>query len=234
MSEVRKIFFELLNKSIENEGYLLKKTKGVFEKKNNNLLYSILFSWDGRGGTSYLNAVNGIISVPQIATITQKLLAYKLDASVYQPPVVNRAKYKITQMYSPELIQLANNMNFKAMAAMPFEKKYPMENIQKTVNTTTKFIKEEIVNFHNSYQTEHDILNWYINNCKHRITQKEELLGLANATLITKILCKKLNVPEPDFIQNIKIFTNQSIDPLWNMQYHDFENMEKKFNEAKF
>ncbi len=36
------------------------------------------------------------------------------------------------------------------------------------------------------------------------------------------------------FIKKINLFTNKSIDELWNIQDHDFENMEEKFNNLKF
>ena len=52
--------------------------------------------------------------------------------------------------------------------------------------------------------------------------------------LIIKIMSKKLNVLEPKFVTDINIFTNNSIDDLWNIQEYDFENMEAEFNNLKF
>lgn len=233
MSEVRKIFYDLLDQNIASESYQLKKSKGTFEKKQNGLLYSIVFSWDGRGGYSSLKGMNGIVSIPEIEAASGKILAYKLSAVIVQQTAATPEKYRLTQMYSRKLIELANNMRFKEMAALSFEEKYPMENIKKTVDTISNFIKNEVVAFHNSILSEKDILESYIEKCRERLLAKE-YHNISTYLFPIKLMCKKMKIEEPDFVRAINLFTNESIDDLWNMQYHDFENLEKKFNELKF
>ena len=52
--------------------------------------------------------------------------------------------------------------------------------------------------------------------------------------LIIKIICKKLKIDEPKFVSEINIFTNKSLDDLWNMQDFEFDKMEERFNNLKF
>ena len=84
MSQARDKFYELLCEQIADEGYEFKKSKGDFLKIKNDLNYTIQFSWDGRGGTTFLNGLTGIVEIPKIGKASKKLLAYELSAQVYQ------------------------------------------------------------------------------------------------------------------------------------------------------
>lgn len=109
MSQARDKFYEILCESIANEGYKFKKSKGFFEKINGNLKYLIQFYWDGRGGTTFLNGLSGIVELPEITKATKKLLAYELPVLVTQTKQnCSTQVYKIPQMYSRKLLELAN------------------------------------------------------------------------------------------------------------------------------
>ncbi|MCC7244989.1 MAG: hypothetical protein IT269_04890 [Saprospiraceae bacterium] len=213
---------------------MFKKSTSVFEKTNNRLKYSILFSWDGRGGITFLNELSGIVEIPAIAKASHQLLAYTLPAQVNQPKKDDaHLTYPIPQMYSRKLIELANDMKFKEMAAMSFEEKYPMEKIAKTAEMVSKFILHEVVPFHNTYTDEKQILDFYLLSAEKRY-RENDLFNISYFVFPAKLMCKKLGIAEPDFLRDINLFTNQSVDELWNMQHHDFQNMEEKFNTLKF
>ena len=233
MSQARDKFYEILCNSIVKEGYQFKKSKGDFEKVNCGIKYSIQFSWDGRGGTTYLNGFTGLVSLHELGKITKKLLAYELPMYIAQPRVTNNQKYPFIQMSSRKLIELANNMKFKEMAALPFEEKYPIANIQKMAEVTESYIKNEIIPFHNSFIDEKQILDEYIVHAEKKYIE-QDFHNISFFVFPIKLMCKKLGIEEPDFIKKIDLFTNKSIDDLWNMQNHDFENLEEKFNNIKF
>lgn len=230
MSEARNKFYELLCKEIANEGYQFKKSKGDFEKNESDLIKIIQFSWDGRGGTTYLNGLTGVVAVPEIAKASKSILAYELPMMVIQQRTNESKIYKLTQMYSNKLVELANGMKFKEMAAMPFEEKYPLEKIQATVAVVTDIIKNETIPFLNSYNNLNQILEYYIHHAEQQYKIKD-FHNIGYWVFPIKLMCKKLKKAEPNFIKNINLFTNQSIDDLWNMQYHDFQNLEYKFNQ---
>jgi hypothetical protein len=48
-----------------------------------------------------------------------------------------------------------------------------------------------------------------------------------------KIMNKKLKLDEPQFIKDIPLFTNQSIDDLWNIQGYDFKIKEEKYKQLR-
>ena len=66
MSEAKDIFYQLLTPEVEKLGYIFKKSKTQYVKSVGDLDYFIDFSWDGRGGVTFLNHVSGGISAPYI------------------------------------------------------------------------------------------------------------------------------------------------------------------------
>jgi hypothetical protein len=234
MSQASDIFYDLLKPEIVNLGFQYKKgKKNAFEKKVDELTLSIYFSWDGRGGTTFLNFVSGCISVPYVKKASAKFTSLEYSADIWPTSNLCPVDLKIPQMYSKELIQLANNMAFKKMSALPFEEKYPMVKITNTVAFAKKQIVENIIPFHALYSTDDQILNHYIQLAKDQFNKKD-FYNLFYYVIPIKVISKKLKIVEPDFVQNINIFTNKSIDELWNIQDHDFDNMEANFNALKF
>lgn len=234
MSQVRDTFYHLLAQKVEDKNYNLKKATGNFEKKAGHFKYIIQFSWDGRGGHTYLNGLIGVVKHDQIEKLTKNFLAYKIPIMVIQHKnqwVEN--KYPITQMYSQKLIDLAKGMKFKEMSALSFEEKYPMDKIVKTVEVVAAYINNEVIPFHDFYQEESQILEEYIELAKEKFEQND-LCNISNYIFPIKLLCKKMKIEEPNFVKKINLFTNQSMDECWNIQSHDFDNLEQKFNELKF
>ena len=233
MSQARDTFFEILCPKIESFGYVYNKSKCNFSKSLNNLNCSIEFSWDGRGGTTYLNHVGMKISCLYVAKSIKLLLNVKDYPFYWQSTIGGHFDDRIPQMYSMKLMKLGNDMAFKKMAAMSFEEKYPLEKIKKTVQVVQEIITSEIVTCHNEMADEYKIIQFKIDNLVAKLNDLDTH-NIMWEILIIKIMSKKLNIPEPTFVSDINIFTNKSIDDLWNMQDYDFENMEAKFNQLKF
>lgn len=233
MSQASELFYEYLIPQVESQGYVFKKSKKCFEKQYEELLYSILFSWDGRGGLTFLNGVNGTVSLPYVHKASKKILAYALDASMGQDKVYCTFDRRIPPMYSKQLLDLANKSDLKGMAQMAFEDKYPIERIEKSASIVLNQILTEIIPFHQTITSETQIYNHYISIAKDRYAKKD-FHNLINLIIVIKIMCKKQNIPEPLWIQEILVFSNNTIDDLWNMQFHKFSEMESQFNHLKF
>lgn len=233
MSQAKDMFFELLTPSIEAMGYKFKKSKGSYDKFVGDVCYSIIFSWDGRGGTTFLNSVNGKVHIPAIAKAINKIMEIRYEAAVWQEVQDRNKRILIPQMYSSKLIELGNMMHFKEMAAMTFEEKYPMDKITKTVEVVRQGITYEIVAFHNTINDEKDILNWYINKAEAQV-KKNDFYNICCYAIPIKFMCKKLNTDEPKFINEIDFFTNKSPDALWNIQSLNFTDLRLLFNSIKF
>jgi hypothetical protein len=233
MSEVRDLFFELLSPKVEAFGYTFKKSKKYFELVQGDIQLRIDFSWDGRGGTTYLNHVTGNIWLPYVNKAIKQLFNYGVYPIYWQLQNGGHFDASIPQMYSKQLQILANNMDFKKMAAMTFEEKYPIENIKKTVDRAYEIILNELIPRNSSMADERNLLDHRIQISK----AKFDTLDFHNSLfelMVLKIMCKKMKVNEPKWVSDIKVFTNKSIDEQWNMQDFDFENMEEKFNNLKF
>lgn len=234
MSEARDKFFEILSPAINRSGFVFKKSKMNFVLQEGEIISNIDFNWDGRGGLTYLNHILGAIYISYINKTFKILLNYKHPYPMFT--TFGKGQHfddRIPQMYSPELLNLANNMAFKNMAALTFEEKYPMDNIRKSVNSALKIITGEIIPELSTKKLEQQLLDFRIN----KLTEKLNLIETHNImweVLIVKIMCKKMKLIEPKFVTDIQIFTNKSIDDLWNMQDYDFENMEAKFNQLVF
>ena len=232
MSQAKDIFFELLKPDIEALGYTFKKGKSNFVKAIGDLNYQIDFNWDGRGGTTYLNYVSGSVVMPCIGKASKQFLAYALDIWQHYRGSFTLYDNTIPPMYSKELLDLANDMAFKKMAEMPFGKKYPMVRIQNSVNVVKNIIITEIIPYHQSITSAEQILFAKIDLLENRI-KENDANNLINEIFVIKLMCKKLKIKEPDFIQPIDIYSNKTIDVSWNMQAHEFDKIEERFNNLK-
>jgi hypothetical protein len=232
MSRAKDIFYELLTPEIEPLGFSFKKSATKYIKSDNILDYEIYFSWDGRGGLTFLNYVSGMVSMPWIRKSSKLLLGTELDLWYRIPNSFCTYDERIPPMYSKELLDLANSMSFKKMASMPFEEKYPLERIKKSVLACKNIIINEIIPFHNSIISVEQILSHFIEEVKKRIETKDTH-NLVSSILKIKLLCKKLGKLEPDFIQEINVFSNKTFDDLWNMQDYEYDKIEERFENLK-
>lgn len=234
MSEARNKFFEALRKIIEPTGYVFQKTKKKFTLSEEPINFSIMFNWDGRGGLTYLNNVSGLIEINYVNKALKTVLNYKFPYPVSgQMMGGGFFDETIPQMYSRNLLELANNMAFKKMAAMPFDEKYPPEKITKMVDRVAEIITAEVIPNNQKFNSEQKLLDNLIESVLTKLNAVDTHNTLTTIFVI-KVMCKKMKISEPTFVSGIRIFTNQSIDDLWNMQNFDLDKMEEKFNNLKF
>lgn len=163
MSEVKDKFYEILVPKIEIYGFEYKKSKTAFAKIENGLEYQINFRWDGRGGTTMMDAVEVYVSDVAIQQAIKKRtkrngLPHVMSGWGY----IAANNVKIPVMYSRAALDLANNMNFKGLSQMPQDDKYPPERIL----NSTKFVEDLIVNhvfpFFEKFKNSADIYNYLL------------------------------------------------------------------------
>jgi hypothetical protein len=63
-------------------------------------------------------------------------------------------KLIIPVMYSYVVINLANNMNFRALAKISFEEKYPIIRIQNCINRVETLLNDNAFPFFKEYNTD--------------------------------------------------------------------------------
>jgi hypothetical protein len=231
MSQAKDIFFELITPKMEEFGFQFKKSKSCFEKTKGDLFFSIMFSWDGRGGTTYLNNVSSKVHIPKILKAARALTNIGFEACIWQENPITSNNF-IPQMYSKKLIELANLMRFKEMSAMPFEEKYPIEKIRNTANIALKIVIDDLLPLQSIINNENDILDWYLMKAKEQL-ERNEINNISYYAFPIKLMCKKLKINEPPLINEIDLFTKDSIDSHWNMQLIEFETLENRFSKYK-
>jgi hypothetical protein len=163
MSEVKDRFYEILAPKIIGLGFEYKKSKTSFVKIENGLEYQINFRWDGRGGTTMMDAIevqiNDIAIQHAIKKRTKRngLPHFFLDWGYCSANTV-----KIPVMYSQATLNLANNMNFKALSLMPQDEKYPPARILNSANFVENLIVNQVLPFFEKYKNSTDIYHyWY-------------------------------------------------------------------------
>jgi hypothetical protein len=234
MSEAKDKFFELLIPRIEEKGFVFKKGKGTFNKVEKGISYSIVFSWDGRGGTTMINSCWGEIEYIEISKAIKNLTGISGHIQICERPSGCHWDKSIPTMYSKQLLDLANNMAFKKMAAMPFEEKYPIERIQKCVESVDKIITDRIFPTFKLYQSSNDFYKHYASLITN--TKEEEMYWFN--ILLTKLFSKLTNNSEPDIIKSNKKYlkeleTYNTVVKLGGISVVEKMIHEYKFNEIK-
>jgi hypothetical protein len=234
MSEAKDKFFELLVPRMEEKGFVFKKGKGAFNKVENGICYGIVFSWDGRGGTTLINNCWGEIEYLEISKAIKKLTGISGFMQINEN--VNNCHWDntIPTMYSKQLLDLANNMAFKKMAAMSFEEKYPIERIQKCVERVENIITDRIVPNFNLYKSSNDFYKYYSNLVTNT---KEENLYWFNVLLL-KLFSKLTNSSEPEIIKSNRTYLKEmesynTVVKLGGIGVVEKMICEYKFNEIK-
>ncbi len=161
MSEVKEKFYEILVPKIVLHGFEYKKSKTVFVKIENGLDYQINFHWDGRGGTTMIDAVSA-----QVNDLAIQQAIKKRTKSNGLPHVMSGWGYcaanivKIPVMYSRAALDLANNMNFKGLSQMLQDDKYPPDRIIHSANFVEDLIIHQVLPFFNQFRNSADIYDY--------------------------------------------------------------------------
>jgi hypothetical protein len=163
MSEAKDKFYEILVPKIVAYGFEYKNSKTMFMKIENGLEYQINFHWDGRGGTTMMDAVGACIN----DTAIQQAIKKRTKQNVL-PHVMSGWGYcaansaKIPVMYSRALLDFANNMNFKAMSRMSQDDKYPPDRILNSAKFVEDLIVNQVFPFFEKFKNTADIYNYLL------------------------------------------------------------------------
>jgi hypothetical protein len=150
MSEVREKFYNLFTPKMEAKGFTFKKSAGKFIKIQGNLLYNIHFKWDGRGGVSIIDGIHYFVTEPIVGKSSKRPFdEHDFDRYPIKtiPLIDENGKLTIPVMYTQAVLDLANNMNFRALPKIPFEEKYPIVRIQNCANRVETLLNENVFPF---------------------------------------------------------------------------------------
>jgi hypothetical protein len=150
MSEVREKFYNLFTPKMEAKGFTFKKSVGKFIKIQGDLQYNIHFKWDGRGGVSIIDGIDYYVTEPaNVKSSKRPFDEHDFDRYPIKtiPLIDENGKLIIPIMYTKAVLDLANNMNFRALAKIPFEEKYPIVRIQNCANRVETLLNENVFPF---------------------------------------------------------------------------------------
>jgi hypothetical protein len=232
MSEVKDRFYEILVPKIEAIGFQYKKSKSAFLRVENELEYQIKFHWDGRGGTSILSSLwltvnNSLVQkAEKILTGSGNLDAYFTGFGYSATHTV-----EIPVMYSRKTLDLANSMNFKELAKLTFDEKYPKDRILASTNFVEDLIKTQVLPFFEGCKTDADI---YKSLCEQ--LKKEQNIDWVshNFVLLIKLYAKKTGLPEPPELQNYLRFQERFKESFGDMNKVDFDTLEDRIKAYSF
>jgi hypothetical protein len=227
MSEVKDKFYELFAPKLLAEGFTFKKSAGKFVRQENGLDFVIQFRWDGRGGTSIIHAIEYALVEPKIEKDILNLTGSKglgshLWGIFY---FMENNKMVIPVMYSQKTLDLANDMNFKALAQIPFEEKYPLPNILNCVNKVESLCLDHIIPFFEQNNAPNKV---YQTLCK-KLEECEKLEDFSFYQILQlKVYAKKLGQPEPDRLKGYTYYLEQYKAHLIGNPSLDFDTLEER------
>lgn len=140
----------------------LKKLLTKFVKIENGITYEINFRWDGRGGVTVLNTIGYNVYSNDINRAFKSIFGIAINCGIstaygYHGKLEHHVEIPV--MYSKKALELANNMNFKELAKVPFEEKYPTERIIHSANFVYDLIIEKLFTYISHQANEKDIYN---------------------------------------------------------------------------
>jgi hypothetical protein len=242
MSEIRHTFFEKMKMVFENDGYSFKKSKNSFEKKENGLLFSISFKFDGRGGLTMIDWIDYSIYHIEINKILKKIfgnqfyfptLGDKFDISKTSK---KRGIEFIPVMYSEKALELANNMNLKGLSALTFEEKYPQEKIQNCIEWIKIFYDTNITKYFSKCGNLKSIYQIYTNESPDDNQENPlEINRWSNGDLhfprlmFFHLFCNLNGYEKPNFIKN---YINHKNKPSINSDYKEKIELIEKYKKS--
>jgi hypothetical protein len=188
-------FYELLVPKIVAYDFGYKSSKNMFVKRANNIEYKINFHWDGRGGTTMCDTIGMTITELEIEKSLKLRTKSGTMGHVFTSYGYCAYQFaKIPTMYSRATLVPANNMNFKALAQLPLEEKYPIANIQNSAQFVENLIITEILPF---FQKFNNVFDFY----DHWMKKMEAEPDMTNVSVTYKELlkqyCIRLDRPVP-------------------------------------
>lgn len=233
MSEVKDTFFGLLNPKIEAHGFAYKKSTSSYIKTVGELQFTIKIKWDGRGGTTMINNIDFYVTNIAVQKAYKKLTA----TGGFEWQIFNHIWYSdsdgkliIPMMYSRETLDLANDMNLRALAQIPFERRYPMPRIVSCVAKVESLILSQILPFFDNNKSDEVIFEQLCE--KLDKTDVTEIGG--HFIFLVKLYAKKLGVAVPEKIRNDVSYIQYFKDGFGYMNKIDFDALEAQLTNYKF
>jgi hypothetical protein len=137
MSKATDDFFEIVNPIFIENGFKFLKSKNLYIKKENDLKYHIFIKFDGRGGIVFFEWIDVIIY-----NNLNEIVKFETIRNIYFEGDIT--KLKVPVMYCKAALDLANDMNLRALGAMEYEEKYPRARIEKSALLFIELVKNEV------------------------------------------------------------------------------------------
>jgi hypothetical protein len=232
MSEVKDRFYDILVPKIEAIGFQYKKSKSAFLRVEKELEYQIKFHWDGRGGTSMLSSL--WLSVNNsLVQKAEKILtgSGNLDAFFTGFGYSSTHTVEIPVMYSRKTLNLVNSMNFKELAKLTFDEKYPKDRILASANFVEDLIKTQVLPFFEGCKTDADIYN----SLCERLKKEQNIDWISHHfVLLIKLYAQKTGLPEPQELKNYLRFQERFKESFGDMSKVDFDTLEERIKACSF
>jgi hypothetical protein len=222
MSQAKTDLMEILIPIFEKGGFKFTKSKNEFTKIENEIAYQFSLGFDGRGGLTMVNNIDMLIKVVDVEKAIKKITKYPhFLPAIYGGTIrywEDMSKpLTIPTMHSQKALDVANTMNMKALAAIPYEEKYPKIRIENCAKKITELYFERIIPFFDKFENMQQIYDVFLYenpqksdyNPLNLDSEYPEMYHKFNLLFI-KLLSKKMNVEEPkitkrfpNFIQDI-------------------------------
>jgi hypothetical protein len=245
MSEVKTDLMAILVPFFEKEGFKYGKSKNEFTKVENEISYQFLLRFDGRGGLSMVTAIEMFAKVTDVEKAMKKIMNYPHPIGI----VYGGIRYwedmdkplTIPTMHSQKALDIANTMNMKALAAIPYEEKYPKARIENCAKKITELYSQRILPFFEKYTTLEQFYNLFINENPQK--GEPNPLGLDPEylesyskfnLLFIKLLSKKMNLEEPKIVERFPNFIQELIASNVHLENANPEELKKKIENYQF
>lgn len=224
MSPAKKIIIEKIIPVMEEYGYRFYKGSTTFSKKHNNLDYRIRLRFDGRGGLTLLDSIEFAVEIPHYNRIIKQLVgdtSSSLISGGLNYWTFNREIVPVP--YSRKALTIANDMNMKELAKIPFEEKYPTERLDSSAQATCKLLKEHAFPFFEGYDSYEKIYEKYAFNAEEKSNPmyftryRRRIRANMVRVLYFILIAHDLDKPLPAILYKYKHFYNDMIEGFGHM-----------------
>ena len=245
MSEVKIHLMAILVPFFEKEGYKFSKSKNEFIKIENEIVYQFCLRFDSRGGLSMVTAIEMFVKVADVEKAMKKIMNYPHQIGIIHDGIrywEDMSKpLTIPTMHSQKGIDVANTMNMKALAAIPYEEKYPKIRIENCAKKITQLYAERIIPFFEKHQTLEQFYNLFLKenlqkgnpNPLNVDNEYPEMYNKFNLLFI-KLLSKKMNLEEPNIVKRFPNFIQELIGSNIYLENANQEELKNKIENYQF
>lgn len=220
MPSAKEKILEEIIPTMKKNGYRFYKGKNTFLKKENDFEYHIKLTFDGRGGLSLLDHILFGIKISKYKKTITKLIGIDTESYVLTAGIngFSSDKIIIPVPYSQQALDIANTMNFKELAKLSFEEKYPKKRIENTAFKILEQIKQNAFPFFEEHTTIEKIYAKYIlhigkeNNLMNFYTYRRRVYANKIKVLFFLLMSHDLNKPLPDIVLKYKHFHKDMIN----------------------